>query len=96
MLITPHEIFYHSSDIIRTCILPIGQLSEEAWEVRNKHRRWFRNFRLIILESFPTYADLLTMLLIAWLYDKQLRNESLEKPNLLPLEFRNLLKVNDY
>lgn len=39
MLITPHEIFYHSSDIIRTCILPIGQLSEEAWEVRNKHRR---------------------------------------------------------
>lgn len=34
---TMHNILLHGADIIENAILPIGQLSEEAAEARNKH-----------------------------------------------------------
>lgn len=34
---TMHKILLHGADIIENAILPIGQLSEEAAEARNKH-----------------------------------------------------------
>lgn len=41
MSVTLHKLFFHSSDIINSCIIPIGQLSEEAQEARNKDCRRF-------------------------------------------------------
>lgn len=40
-----HRILLHGSDIIRASILPIGTLSEEAQECRNKDLKKFREHR---------------------------------------------------
>lgn len=37
-----HKILQHSKEIINTCIVPLGELSEEAQESRNKDYRRFR------------------------------------------------------
>lgn len=39
---TMHKILIHGSVIIKNALLPIGQLSEEAAEARNKHFRLYR------------------------------------------------------
>ena len=39
---TMHKILIHGATVIRHAILPIGQLSEEAAEARNKHYREYR------------------------------------------------------
>ena len=39
---TLHKILIHSSTVIKHALLPIGQLSEEASEARNKHFRLYR------------------------------------------------------
>lgn len=39
---TMHKVLIHGASIIHTSILPIGQLSEEAAEARNKHFRSYR------------------------------------------------------
>lgn len=40
---TLHKILIHGPKVIRHAILPIGALSEEAAEARNKHFRKFSN-----------------------------------------------------
>lgn len=42
MSTTMHKILMHSSTVIKSCILPIGMLSEEAQEARNKDIRKYR------------------------------------------------------
>ena len=61
---TVHKVLLHGADIISQALLPIGQLSEEAQEARNKD---FKNYR----ESFSrkmsrtkTNEDVLHLLLI--------------------------------
>ncbi|PZC78080.1 hypothetical protein B5X24_HaOG202615 [Helicoverpa armigera] len=39
---TLHKVLRHGASVVREAILPIGQLSEEAAEARNKHIRMFR------------------------------------------------------
>lgn len=39
---TIHKVLIHGSSIIDAALLPIGQLSEEAAESRNKHFKKFR------------------------------------------------------
>ena len=39
MPVTVHKILVHSTEVIKICLLPIGQLSEESQEVRNKDFR---------------------------------------------------------
>lgn len=39
---TLHKILVHGTTIIKLALLPIGQLSEEAAEARNKHLRSYR------------------------------------------------------
>lgn len=39
---TMHKVLRHGAEIISNALLPIGQLSEEAAEARNKHIREFR------------------------------------------------------
>lgn len=46
---TTHKILVHGATIIKHALLPIGQLSEEAAEARNKH---FRTYRLNFARKF--------------------------------------------
>lgn len=39
---TLHKVLCHGAEVIKEAILPIGQLSEEAAEARNKHIRLYR------------------------------------------------------
>ena len=46
---TLHKVLVHGPDIVENALLPIGQLSEEAAEARNKH---FREYRLSYARKF--------------------------------------------
>lgn len=61
---TVHKILVHSTAVIKSCILPIGQLSEEAQEARNKDCRRFREHHTRKRSRIATNTDLLNMLII--------------------------------
>nr|CAI5854687.1 unnamed protein product [Callosobruchus analis] len=63
MPVTVHKLFTHSTKIITNCMVPIGQLSEEVQEARNKDSRRFR-LSSTIMTRLLTNRDLLTMLSI--------------------------------
>ena len=42
MPVTVQKILMHSTEVIKSCILPIGQLPEESQEAQNKDCRRFR------------------------------------------------------
>lgn len=47
MTLTVHKILIHDASVIETALVPIGQLSEEAAEIRNKHfRLYHQNFAM--------------------------------------------------
>lgn len=61
---TVHKILIHGAVVISHCILPIGQLSEEAAEARNKH---FKRYRLNFSRKFSRVTcnrDILNRLLL--------------------------------
>lgn len=60
-----HKILIHGGQIIRVAALPIGQLSEEAQEARNKDSRRFREFHTRKFSRKKTIEDLIHMLLIS-------------------------------
>lgn len=64
MPVTVHKILLHSSEFIKTFHLPMGQLSEEAQEARNKDCRRFREHNTRKCSRIATNKDLLNMLLI--------------------------------
>lgn len=89
---TVHKILVHSTEVIKTCILPIGQLSEEAQEARNKDCRRFREHHTRKLSRIATNTDLLNMLLIT--SDpliNSLREVPKKKIDKLPEEVLNLI-----
>lgn len=62
---TLHKVLVHGSDIIKNALLPIGQLSEEAAEARNKH---FRSYRQDYSRKFSREScnrDILNRLLLS-------------------------------
>ena len=65
MPVTMHKILIHGADIIRTSILPIGQLSEEAQESRNKDLKYFRRSHTRKTSREHTIEDLLNFLLVS-------------------------------
>ena len=64
MPVTLHKIQIHSVDVIEKSIVPIGQLSEEAQEARNKDCRKFRERYTRKKSRLCTNKDLLSMLLV--------------------------------
>ena len=60
-----HKVLYHGTDIISSCILPIGQLSEEAQEARNKDIRRYRECFTRKTSRIHTNSDLIKRLLIS-------------------------------
>lgn len=65
MPVTVHKILYHGSEIISSCILPIGNFSEEALEARNKETRNYREMFTRKTSRVDTNTDLLNRLLIS-------------------------------
>lgn len=65
MPVTVHKILVLDSDIIKTCKIPIGQLSEDAQEARHKDCRRFKEFYTQKISRESTNKDLLRMLLIS-------------------------------
>lgn len=73
---TMHKILIHGAVIIKNALLPIGQLSEEAAEARNKHFRTYRQdysrkfsrescnrdiFNRLLLSSDPLFSSTRTL-----------------------------------
>lgn len=60
-----HKILMHGADIINSAVLPIGMLSEEAIESRNKDFRNYRQFHTRKMSREQTMRDLLNTLLFS-------------------------------
>lgn len=60
-----HKILIHGADVIENAILPIGQLSEEAQESRNKDFKRLREFNCRKVSRRDTNIDLLNNLIIS-------------------------------
>lgn len=58
-----HKILIHGSQAIKFIMLPIGQLSEEAQEARNKDVRYIREHRTRKMSSILVTTDLMHNLL---------------------------------
>lgn len=65
MPVSVHKVLFHGRDVIASCVLPIGQLSEEAQEARNKDNRRYREFFTRKTSRIDTNTDLLNRLLIS-------------------------------
>lgn len=61
---TLHKILVHSTEIIENALVPIGQLSEEAQEARNKDCRRFREHNTRKISRITTNRDLLNMMIV--------------------------------
>lgn len=60
-----HKILMHGAEIIQNFIFPIGNLSEEAAEARNKHFRHYREFHARKCNRKCTNEDILHNLLLS-------------------------------
>lgn len=65
MPVTVHKVLLHGSTLISTAILPIGQMSEEAQEARNKDIKMYREFHTRKVSREATNQDLLYRLLLS-------------------------------
>ena len=59
------KILIHASEAVKYAILPIGQLSEEAQEVRNKDFKRLRKTNTTKISRLRTGRDLLNSLLVS-------------------------------
>jgi hypothetical protein len=59
-----HKVLIHGSDIVSAALLPIGQLSEEAQETRNKDIKKFREHYTRKLSRESANLDLMRRLML--------------------------------
>lgn len=88
-----HKILIHGSSIIENAILPIGQLSEEAQESRNKDFRHYREHHARKCSRTSNIEDVMNMLLLS--SDpviSKLRITPICKKQKMPIEVLSLLK----
>jgi len=64
MPVSVRKGLFHGKAILCSCILPIGQLSEDAQEAREKHHRKYRELFTRKMSRIHTNTDLLHRLLI--------------------------------
>lgn len=97
MPVSVHKILFHGKDIIASSILPIGQLSEEAQESRNKDGRNYRELFTRKTSRIESNLDLLHRLLISSdPFICSLRKATKTKRRTLPKEVIGLLSVPEY
>lgn len=63
MSATVHKILYHGEDVIKYHLVPLGDLSEEAQEKRNKDYRFYREHNTRKMSRNSTNEDLFNILL---------------------------------
>lgn len=96
MPVSVHKVLWHGKIIIQHCILPIGQLSEEAQESRNKDIRRYRLQFTRKTSRIQTQKDLVRRLLISSdPYICSLRKTSKIKRRDLTSDILNLLENTD-
>lgn len=64
MPVTVHKVLMHGKDIMDAAVLPIGMLSEEAEEARNKDYRKYRLMFSRKCDRISTNTDVFNGLLI--------------------------------
>lgn len=64
MPVTVHKVLMHGKDIMDAAVLPIGMLSEEAEEARNKDYRKYRLMFSRKCDRISTNTDVFNRLLI--------------------------------
>lgn len=64
MSATVHKLLIHGADIIKESIVPIGNLSEEASEARNKDFRRYREHHSRKINRTSTNEDIMKMMLL--------------------------------
>jgi len=95
MPVTVHKILYHGPEIIKSFLLPVGQLSEEAMETQNKHFWQYRKQHTRKISRISTIEDLLHALLVSSdPFSTSHMIEKLRKSNLLPFDIINLLSAS--
>ena len=88
-----HKVLMHTSQIMKIKQLPIGSLSEEAQEARNKDVRNFRQFLSRKDSHVHTNQDVVRRLLVSSdPYISGLREPSKQNNSSLPDEAMNMLK----
>lgn len=65
MSATVHKLLIHGADIIKNCIVPIGILSEEASEARNKDFRRFKQHNSRKNTRENSNEDIIKMMLVS-------------------------------
>lgn len=91
-----HKILIHGSKIIEDFIIPIGQLSEEAQESRNKDVKHFREFNTRKSSRIFTNEDLMHKLQITSdPYISSIREKAKNKKHMLNEEALKLLKFTN-
>ena len=60
-----HKILVHAQDVINYALLPIGELSEEAAESKNKDIKMFRRQHTRKMSRVATNTDLINRLLLS-------------------------------
>lgn len=93
---TVHKILLHGAEVVQHSCLPIGQLSEEAQEARNKDYKFYREHHTRKSSRTATNEDLLHLLLISSdpvISDK--RPPPLKKSGVFMPEVLSLIKALD-
>jgi len=62
---TMHKFFIHGPEIIESALLPIGQLTEEAQEARNKDFKRYREYNSRKCSREKTNLDILNLFLLS-------------------------------
>lgn len=90
-----HKVLIHGPLIIREAILPIGELSEEAQESKNKDVRYFREHHTRKVDSLKISEDLFHRLILSsdpYLSSLGLKEE--RKRDINDADLRSLLIIN--
>lgn len=93
---TIHKLLDHGEIIVSTAILPLGFLSEEVQEARNKDCRYFREHNTRKCSRIATNEDLFKRLLVSSdPYITSLRRIPPKKSKQISADVLNLLKESD-
>lgn len=96
--VSVHKILIHSPRVLSQMMIPIGQLSEEAQESRNKNLKEYREYHTRKTSRQHTNEDLLHMLLVSSdpFISSLRRGDKLKMDHVdeFPAEMLNLLDID--
>ena len=93
MPVSIHKVLLHGAAVISSALLPIGQMSEEAQESRNKHLKQYREHHSRKISRESTNQDVFNRLVTSDPFITTLRNQFRikNKRKSLPAEVIDLL-----